>query len=54
MQNFWRSAIHLMMVAREESVKWILVHCWVYLNDDLKKKYSIISLNTKQLLFFII
>lgn len=37
-REHYGSAIHLMMAAREESVKWILVHCWVYLNQDTRNK----------------
>jgi len=31
-------ATHLMLAAREECVKWILLHCWDYIDGSIKKK----------------
>jgi AbiV family abortive infection protein len=37
-KDFYGPAIHLMMAAREESVKWMLVHCWSHLDQKSRAK----------------
>ena len=37
-KEYYGPAIHLMMAAREESVKWMLVHCWEHLDQKTKTK----------------
>ncbi|WBL82788.1 AbiV family abortive infection protein [Bradyrhizobium xenonodulans] len=37
-KSFYGPAIHLMMAAREESVKWMLVHCWEFLERESRSK----------------
>jgi AbiV family abortive infection protein len=34
--SYYGPAIHLMMAARKESVKWITLHCWKYLATDTR------------------
>lgn len=36
--EYYGPAIHLMMAAREESVKWMLVHCWSHLDQNTQEK----------------
>jgi len=31
-------AIHLMMAAREEGAKWITLHCWEHLDEDVRNQ----------------
>ena len=35
---YFGPAIHLMIAAREECVKWVLAHCWVHLDRDSRAK----------------
>jgi AbiV family abortive infection protein len=36
--KYYGPAIHLIMAAREESVKWMLVHCWDHLDQNTQAK----------------
>lgn len=31
-------AVHIMMAAREECAKWIVLHCWNHLDRDIRRK----------------
>jgi AbiV family abortive infection protein len=37
-KGYYGPAVHLMMAAREEGVKWILVFCWSHLDQDTRAK----------------
>src|SRR5215813_9129373 len=37
-RTYFGPAIHLMIAAREECVKWVLAHCWVHLDPDWRTK----------------
>jgi hypothetical protein len=37
-REYYGPAIHLLMAAREECVKWILVYCWAHLDEKSRTK----------------
>jgi AbiV family abortive infection protein len=37
-KGYYGPAVHLMMAAREECVKWILVYCWQHLDEGSRAK----------------